>query len=114
MKLKYFTFDNINIIYDKFREELDIYQLPHLGLPLDYGMGDICLEEDNNLFKFYIVNRSEKYNYEEFNNIEDGINKLVTYYDNYDLVDDSNKMERIMYQTLGLQKDKTLSLKKEL
>ena len=47
-----------------------------------------------------------KFEYEEFNNIEDAIQKLISYYRENKLVDDANKMEKIFYQALGQKKKK--------
>ena len=47
-----------------------------------------------------------KFEYEEFNNIEDAIQKLISYYRENKLVDDANKMEEILYQALGLKNQK--------
>ena len=101
----YFTVENNDIIYKRLREELDIEYLPYLGPCVDFGAGDICLEESHNTFKFYIIDRSTKFEYEEFENIKDGIKRLINYYKKYNLVNDPNKMEEIFYQALGLKKE---------
>ena len=59
-KQEYFTLENNNIIYKRLREELNMqYSLPRLGVSVDFGLGDICLEEctleDKKIFKFYTV-----------------------------------------------------------
>ena len=77
---------------------------PYLGPCVDFGLGDICLEESNGTFKFYIIDRGSKFECEEFDNIEDAISKLVSFYREYEIVDDPDKMEEILYQTLGLTK----------
>ena len=69
-------------------------------------VGDICLEEAKDSFKFYIIDRIAKFEYEEFNNIEDAIQKLISYYRENKFVDDANKMEEILYQSLGLRNQK--------
>ena len=103
---KYFTIKNNDIIYKRFKTELSTVYLPYLGPCIDYGAGDICLEEAKDSFKFYIIDRIAKFEYEEFNNIEDAIQKLISYYRENELVDDANKMEEILYQTLGLKNQK--------
>ena len=82
--------------------------LPYLGTCIDFGMGDICLEESNDVFKFYIIDRTSRFEYEEFSKVEDAITKLITYYEEYELVDNSLKMEEIFYETLRLEKDKNV------
>ena len=103
---KYFTIENNDIIYKRIRTELSIVYLPYLGACVDFGIGDICLEEAKDSFKFYIIDRMTKFEYEEFNNIEDAIQKLISYYRENELVDDANKMEEIFYQALGLENQK--------
>ena len=103
---KYFTIENNDIIYKRIRTELSIVYLPYLGACMDFGVGNICLEEAKDSFKFYIIDRIAKFEYEEFNNIEDAIQKLISYYRENELVDDANKMEEILYQALGLNNQK--------
>lgn len=101
---KYFTIENNDIIYKRFKNELSIRYLPYLGPCIDFGLGDICLEEAKDNFKFYIIDRAAKFELEEFDRIEDAIQKLISYYREYEFVDDQDKMEEILYQTLGLHK----------
>ena len=108
---KYFTIDNNNMIYKRFREELKIDDLPYLGPCVDFGLGDVCLEESQDKFKFYIIDRATKFNLEEFDNIEDAIDKLVSYYKEYDLVDDPDKMKEIIYEALGLSQIENITMK---
>ena len=103
---KYFTIENNDIIYKRIRTELSIVYLPYLGACMDFGVGNICLEEAKDSFKFYIIDRIAKFEYEEFNNIEDAIQKLISYYRENKFVDDENKMEEILYQALGLRNQK--------
>ena len=107
-KLNYFTIENNDIIYKRLKNELSIMCLPYLGTCMDFGMGDICLEESNDVFKFYIIDRTSRFEYEEFSKVEDAIKKLITYYEEYELVDNSLKMEEIFYETLRLEKNKNV------
>ena len=107
---KYFTIENNDNIYKRFKNELSIVYLPYLGPCVDFGLGDICLEEAKDSFKFYIIDRATKFKLEEFDRIEDAIQKLISYYRKYELVDDPDKMEEIMYQTLGLSKQENATI----
>ena len=110
---KYFTIENNDNIYKRFKNELSIVYLPYLGPCVDFGLGDICLEEAKDKFKFYIIDRATKFELEEFVRIEDAIQKLISYYREYELVDDPDKMEEIMYQTLGLSKQENATINEE-
>ena len=110
---KYFTIENNDIIYKRFKNELSIVYLPYLGPCVDFGLGDICLEEAKDNFKFYIIDRATKFELEEFVRIEDAIQKLISYYREYELVDDPDKMEEIIYQTLGLSKQENATINEE-
>ena len=103
-KRKYFTIENNDIIYRRLKKEVVIKNYPYLGPCVDFGLGDICIEESNDIFKFYIIDHSSKYEYKEFNKVEDAINHLLYYYKKYDMVNDLEKMEEIFYQTLNLKK----------
>lgn len=107
---KYFTIENNDIIYKRFKKELSIRYLPYLGPCIDFGLGDICLEEAADNFKFYIIDRAAKFELEEFDKIEDAIQKLVSYYKEYEFVDNPEKMKEIMYQTLGLSKQENTAI----
>lgn len=109
---KYFTIENNDIIYKRLRSELSIDYLPYLGPCIDYGGGDICLEESNDNFKVYVIDRASKFQYEEFDKIEDAIQKLISYYKEEELVDNPDKMEEIFYQTLGLSKQENVTTNK--
>jgi len=110
---KYFTIENNDIIYKRFKNELSIDYLPYLGPCVDFGVGDICLEEAKDNFKFYIIDRIAKSELEEFVRIEDAIQKLISYYREYELVDDPDKMEEIIYQTLGISKQENATINEE-
>ncbi len=109
---KYFTIENNDIIYKRLKSELSIAYLPYLGPCVDYGGGDICLEESNDNFKVYIIDRARKFQYEEFIKIEDAIQKLISIYEEEELVDNPDKMEEIFYQTLGLSKQENVTIDK--
>lgn len=111
---KYFTTDNNDIIYKRLKSEVKIDYLPYLGVCVDYGLGDICLEEDKDIFKFYIIDRTSKFEYEEFNKIEEAIQKLISYYEENEMVNSSAKMKEIFYQTLGLCKKENKGYKRTL
>ena len=100
-KKKYFTEEIISEIYKKLRE-IGIDELPVLGISMEYGLGCICLEEDEGIFNFYIIDRASKFELEQFDNIEDAIDRLVLCYKEFELVDDTDKMKEIFYQVLGL------------
>lgn len=102
---KYFTVENNDIIYKRLKSEVSIMCLPYLGPCVDFGMGDICIEEAKDNFKFYVIDRATKFEYREFRKIEDAVQKLVSYYKENELVDNSDKMEEIFFQTLNLKKD---------
>lgn len=106
---KYFTIENNDIIYKRLKNELLIEYLPYLGPCIDFGIGDICLEETGDIFKFYIIDRESKFEYEEFDKIEDAIQKLISFYQENGFIDNPNKMREIFYQTLGLDRSKKLS-----
>ena len=110
---KYFTIKNNDNIYKRFKSELNIKHLPYLGACVDFGLGDICLEEDNGIFKFYVIDRTSKFDYQEFDDIESAINHLVMFYEMVDEVDDSNKMKEILYQELHLKKKGMIEMKRK-
>ncbi len=103
---KYFTIENNDIIYKRLKNEVSIRYLPYLGPCVDFGMGDICLEEAKDCFKFYIIDRASKFDCANFDNIKDAIDHLVSYYKEYNEVDDPEKVREIFYQTLGLCEEK--------
>lgn len=109
---RYFTIENNDIIYKRLKSELSIAYLPYLGPCVDYGGGDICLEESSDNFKVYIIDRACKFQYEEFIKIEDAIQKLISIFKEEELIDNPNKMEEIFYQTLGLSKQENVTINK--
>ena len=102
---KYFTIENNDIIYTRLKSETSIENLPYLGPCVDFGIGDICLEEGINVYKFYVIDRNNKFYYEEFSKIEDAIEKLISYYNQRNMVNNSNQMKNIFYETLKLKKE---------
>lgn len=110
MALKYFAYETRKRIEDRLLNETDISGLPTLGHGIDFGMGEICLEEtkdndNNDKFEFYFAVNYDKYHHQVFDNIEDAISALVEYYKKWDMIDKPNKMEKIIYQELGLKKE---------
>lgn len=103
MERKYFTFKNTEKINKRLLNELDIEGLPTLGVGVGFGIGEICLEETEGKYRFYFAAGWDKFHYREFDNIKDGINELTSYYKKWDMVDKPNKMEKIIYQELGLE-----------
>ena len=102
---KYFTIENNDIIYKRFKEELKMNPYPYLGPCVTFGLGDICIEESDGIFKFYIIDRATKFDEEEFDNVKDAVDKLVSVYRKYETVDNPDKMEEILYEVLGLDKE---------
>lgn len=100
---KYFTIENNDIIYSRLKNETSITSLPYLGPCVDFGSGDICLEEGTNIYKFYVIDRNNKHYYEEFSKIEDAIQKLISYYIDRNIIDNPTKMKNIFYETLNLK-----------
>lgn len=111
---KYFTNEINDVIYERLEKETNIKTLPYLGVSVDFGAGDICLEEDSDVFKYYEIDKKCKFEYEEFLNINDAIEKLLSTYKEYDLVDDISKMRDIFYETLNLRKEKAITKKRKL
>lgn len=100
---KYFTIENNNQIYRRLREEVEgIYYFPYLGPCVDFGAGDACLEEDGDIFKFYIIDRAYRFDYQEFDNIKDAIERLVEFEISYNDIKDPDKYRQIFYDVLGL------------
>ena len=110
-KEQHFTDENKNIIYKRLKDEIDINELPILGNKVEFGRGNICLEESDNVFKFYIIDRARKFGYEEFDDIKDAIERLIKFYQEYEYIKNPDKMREIFYQTLGLEKELNLKLK---
>ena len=96
--------------YKRFKEELKFYtSYPYLGPCVDFGLGSPCIEESNGTFKYYVIDRGTKFQFEEFTDVRDAIDHLVdSGYAKYELVNDPNKMKNIIYETLGLEKDRTI------
>jgi hypothetical protein len=112
---EYFTLENNDRIYKRLYDETDITYMPVLGPSVDFGSGDICLEEsiisNKKIYLFYIINRSKKNNLEEFSNIEDAVNRLVAFYVEMHLTKDRNKLLNIFYEELNLKRQKLIAIK---
>ena len=108
MALKYFTYENRKRIEERLLNETDISGLPTLGHGVDFGVGEVCLEEtkgnDNeDKFEFYFAVNYDKYQHQVFDNIEDAISALVEYYQEWKMIDKPNKMKKIICEELGLK-----------
>lgn len=103
-KIKYFTPEKCAIIYKRFEEELDncFGFLPCLGESLDYGCGNVCLEESYGTFLFYTVDRAAKFDVKKFNDVRIAIKELALFYYEICYIDNPLQMEQIICQTLGL------------
>ena len=104
---KYLTEQNIKIIYTRLKTETNTTLLPILGRNLEFGLGEICLFEKDNLFVFYIMNKTNKECIKLFDNINDAINFLVNVYDYYKFTDNLDEMKNIFYEVLNLDKEIT-------
>ena len=111
-KRKYFNWDNNNTIYNRLMKETIISYIPYLGQGLQFGAGDIVLEEDGEIYKFYIIDRDVKFCYEEFDNVVSAMEKLVTYYDEAELIDDPDKMMGIFFFFLNIKRNNGIIRKK--
>lgn len=111
-KRKYFNWDNNNTIYNRLMKETIISYIPYLGQGLQFGAGDIVLEEDGDIYKFYIIDRDVKFCYEEFDNVVSAMEKLVTYYDEAELIDDPDKMMGIFCASLNIKRNNGILRKK--
>lgn len=106
-KNKYLTHSSIMSIYTRLKNETDISELPILGKNIEFGLGEICLFETNNIFVFYIINQTNKEYIKIFDNIKDAVNYLVNVYDYYKFIDDPTKMKDIFYEELNINKTLT-------
>lgn len=97
----FFTIENNDEIYRRIRAEVPMDYLPYLGPCVDFGMGDVCIEEAPDCFKFYVIDRGIKNESKEFQDVRDAIQRLISYYEGSV---DTDKLEEIFYQTLGLTK----------
>lgn len=98
---KYFTPENNDIIYTKMKE-MNVMYPPYLGPCVDFGLGDACLEEAGDKFKFYYVERMHKYKCADFDNIKDAIEHLVKIYTEKKYVHDPDAFRKIFYDTFNL------------
>lgn len=102
---KYLTEQNIKTIYERLKMETNITLLPILGRNLEFGLGEICFFEKNDIFVFYIMNKTNKECIKVFDNICDAINFLVNVYDYYKFIDNPESMKNIFYEVLNLDKE---------
>lgn len=104
---KVFTLDTNDRIYRRLRIEIPSARFPYLGTSLDYGLGDVCIEENEYGFKFFVIDRRSKYNEVEFGNLKDAIDYLVEYeYPNVKRKRETvekNHYRRIFYEELHLE-----------
>ena len=106
MELKYFTKERRKRIEDRLLHETDIAGLPTLGYGVDKdGMGEICLVEKEDHFEFYLASGNQKLFHKAFQSIKDAVQALVDFYRQMDLVDKPNKIEKIIYEELGLKRE---------
>ncbi len=114
---KYFTVENNDIIYKRLKAETNLIHLPYLGPCVDFGVGDVCIEEsvldDKEVFKFYVIDRADKDYYQEFDNIKDAIQRLVDFYTEVKDTSDPEKVKAIFMETLNLTENQELSLTKK-
>ena len=107
MDKKYLTIENSFKIYDRLKNEVNIVPgcTPYLWGNILVGDNDIILTEKDGLFSVYIQNIKEFSNIEIFSEIKDAVDYLISYYENNMLVDDSNIMRNIFYETYGIERD---------
>ena len=91
----------VAMLEGRIRAEVPMDYLPYLGPCVDFGMGDVCIEEAPDCFKFYVIDRGIKNESKEFQDVRDAIQRLISYYEGFV---DTDKLEEIFYQTLGLTK----------
>lgn len=104
---KYLNEQNVSEIYARLKNETNITELPILGRNLEFGLGEICLYEQNNLYIFYIMNKNNKECIKIFEDIKSAINFLVNVYDYYKFIDEPTKMKDIFYEVLNIDKELT-------
>ena len=102
--VKYFTVSNNDKIYRRLISEFNLKYLPYLGANIFYGKGETCLEEDNNKFYYYVIDRQYRVYFKELDNIYDAIDYLVIQYTNYFREVDKSKMRDIFLEELNLEK----------
>lgn len=60
---------------------------------------------------FFIINRATKFDYAEFDDIKNAINHLATFLEEIESKEDCEKMRKIIYETLKLEKNKVYTKK---
>ena len=109
-KRKYFTIENNDIIYKKMKE-LDIRYLPYLGVQVEFGLGDLVLEEGKNKFRVYTIDRMTKFGTKEFNNVVDAIGEIINEMIQIEPNIDKELLENIFFETLKIEKNKVKKYK---
>ena len=104
-EVKYFTKENNNIIYEALTN-LGATYLPYLGPRVEFGLGDLVLEEGDNKYQVYFIDRASIFQLNEFDNIVDAIENLIDKYVSYDELD-RDMIAKIFYGTLKLERAKT-------
>ena len=104
----YFTEDRINSINRRLREELNLKYLPYLGVNVICGKGEMCLEEDDGLFKYYVIDRNNKVYLEVYDSVFNAVDSLVKHYCYCFKEVDESTMKSIFYEELGLKNDKRI------
>ncbi len=99
----YFTEDRVNTINKRLREELNLKYLPYLGANVIYGKGEMCLEENNGVFKYYVIDRNNKVYLEIYDNVYDAVDSLVKHYSYCFKEVNESMMKSIIYEVLGLK-----------
>ena len=110
-KRKVFTDEVIDRIYEKLGDKIS--NLPNLGEEISSGWGSVCLEELNDMFLVYVVDRTTKYDVAEFLNVKDAVDYMIsTYYSLYE--SEEKAMKKTFYDELNIGKDKTRTIKKPI
>lgn len=104
-EVKYFTKESNNIIYEALTN-LGATYLPYLGPHVEFGLGDLVLEEGKDGYKVYFIDRASIFQLNEFDNIVDAIENLIDKYVSYDELD-RDMIAKIFYDTLKLERAKT-------
>lgn len=109
---KYFTFENVSLIYQRLFEETKILNMPCLGVHCGYGLGDVCLEElDANNFDLYLIDRAFIYNLDHFDDLESAIKYMIDNYYSKEKPKDIERMYNIFCEVLKLEKVKVKTKK---
>lgn len=77
---------------------------------IEYGCGNICIIEENNILKFYVIDRASIFDYKEFNNIKDLIDHLLVFYLINGIIDDDKELKELLYNYFNLTNNKKFTL----